>query len=180
MNIKMTFATLSLILASSASAQTVFTGPSGSLNIGSPIIMVGRSALGNCPRIDMATLPLTPAFTPVFSPVPMGPALPMLPVNPMIPGAPMMPTPAPVMPGRRAPSMPVIASLSALNAVKLSAPSKEDAPAKNVIAAREKLDKMFDGKTQPVVDREDESGPVRSSRHVSLPENDLEKEIGAY
>lgn len=181
MNIKMTFATLSLILASSASAQTVFTGPSGSLNIGSPIIVVGRAALGNCPKVELTPLGLTPtAFTPAFSPVPMGPSLPMLPVNPIIPNGPMMPMPAPVMPGRSTPVMPVVASLSALNAVKLSAPAKEDAPAKDVIAAREKLDKMFDGKSQPVVEREDQSGPVRSSRHVSLPENDLEREIGAY
>ena len=180
MNIKMTLATLSLILASSASAQTVFTGPSGNVNIGSPIILVGRSALGNCPKVELTPLGLTPtAFTPVFTPVPMGPSLPMLPINPVIPNGPMMPLPAPVMPGRRAPSMPVVASLSALNSVKLSAPAKEDAPAKDVLAAREKLDKMFDGKGEPV-EREDRSGPVRSSRHVSLPENDLEKEIGAY
>lgn len=179
MNIKMTFAILSLTLASTASAQTVFSGPSGNVNIGSPVILVGRSALGNCPKVELTPLALTPAFTPVFSPVPMGPSLPMLPINPILPNGPMLPMPAPVMPGRSTPVMPVVASLSALNSVKLSAPAKEGAPAKDVLAAREKLDKMFDGKGEPV-EREDRSGPVRSSRHVSLPENDLEKEIGAY
>ena len=68
---------------------------------------------------------------------------------------------------------------SALRA-QLSAPSK-DGSAKDAAASREKLDNLFDGRKQPSEKgASDDRGPVRSDRHQSLPEHDLESEIGAY
>jgi hypothetical protein len=59
--------------------------------------------------------------------------------------------------------------------VKLAAPAK-DGSAKDSAPARENLDNLFDGRSQP----SEKSSPVRSDRHQSLPEQDLESEIGAY
>ncbi|MBI4060391.1 MAG: hypothetical protein HY403_03070 [Elusimicrobia bacterium] len=47
-----------------------------------------------------------------------------------------------------------------------------DASSKDAVDARQKLDDLFDGRKQP-------SEAVRSGRHMSLPEHDLESEIGA-
>ncbi|MDD5302589.1 MAG: hypothetical protein PHS14_05705, partial [Elusimicrobia bacterium] len=59
--------------------------------------------------------------------------------------------------------------------VKLAAPAKDDS-AKDSAAARENLDNLFDGRNRP----SEKNSPVRSDRHQSLPEHDLESEIGAY
>jgi hypothetical protein len=62
---------------------------------------------------------------------------------------------------------------------QLSAPAK-DGSAKDSTAARgEKLDGLFDGRRKPS-EKSDDLSPVRSDRHQSLPEQDLESEIGAY
>jgi hypothetical protein len=176
MNIKTTLAILSLTFASAASARTYnLSAPRGTMNLGLPMI-IGRVT---GPRIDL-TSASAPLFTRTLTLLPMGPAIPAIPLIPVMPGTPVLP----VVP--QGPSMPFLPRRSiipilfasaapALNVNLLSAPSKDSTPAKDVIASHKKLDEVFDGRKQP-----EESGPVRSGRYVSLPENDLEKEIGAY
>ena len=135
---------------------------------------------------SIRTLSAAPALAPALTLLPMGPSLPGIPVTPIMPGSPILPIvpQGPIMPfSPRRSVMPIVSAPAAraLNVNLLSAPSQDSTPANDVIASREKLDGIFDGRKQPVEKSEaDESGPVRSGRHVSLPENDLEKEIGAY
>jgi hypothetical protein len=179
MNKTIFFAALSL--ASSAAAQTMdVVAPRGVVNTG---IVIVREI--TAPRVELGAMLVSPVLTPAFKPMPMGPSLPVLPVVPVIPGTPVMPiinpaNPIPYVPRRSVTPVVAAGHAPALN-VLLSAPSKESNPAKDAIASREKLDGIFDGRKQPAVrPDEDERGPVRTGRHVSLPENDLEREIGAY
>jgi hypothetical protein len=177
MNIKMILAILSLTFASAASASTYnFSAPRGTVNLGLPMIIRRVTS----PRIDL-TPSADPALVLALTLLPMGPTLPVIPVIPVMPGTPVIP---------RGPNMPFLPRRSiipilfdsvapALNVKLRSAPSKDSTPAQDIISSPEKLAEVFDGRKQPV-EKSNESGPVRSGRHISLPENDLEKEIGAY
>jgi len=182
MNTKITtFVTLSLILAGSASAQviSILPGGRGGLYIPStPSTVPGP--LGNVPRLYLPGPLLTPTVALTLAPVPFGIAIPMLPISPMMPTHEILPAPraVPVPLPKISPNMPI--QYAALRGAALSAPSKDAAaPSDAAIASRAKLEKLFDGRTS-AEKAEDDLGPVRPGRHVSLPENDLEKEIGAY
>ncbi len=176
MNTKFKFALLPLILAASASAQvSILPGGRGNLYIGNAINLPGPAAnVVISPRISLPAPLLSPTVALTLSPAPLAgtaviPALPVaLPVS--------LPSALPAM-RLNAQSVAVPAALIARFA---PAGAKDEAPVKDKIAQREKLDNIFDGRRQPVKPGEDELGPVRSGRHVSLPENDLEREIGAY
>ena len=119
---------------------------------------------------------LVPALVPAQVPVQIpAPALPILPITPVVPNLPKSVIPEHMWNFAMHDNV-TLPYPSALR-VQLSAPSKDAA------APREKLDNLFDGRReaprQPN-EKQDDLGPVRSDRHQSLPENDLEKEIGAY
>lgn len=176
MNTKLTLVLLTLILAASASAQvTILPGGRGNLYIGNGINLPGPTAnVVISPRISLPAPLLSPTVALTLAPAPLAgtAVIPALPVA--LPAA----LPAGV------PSMRVSAQSVAVPAALIArfapASTKDETPAKDKIAQREKLDNLFDGRKQPVKPGEDEFGPVRSGRHVSLPENDLEREIGAY
>lgn len=178
MNTKFTRALLPLILAASASAQvSILPGGRGNLYIGNGINLPGPAAnVVISPRISLPAPLLSPTVALTLAPAPLAGTA----VIPVLPVALPVALPAP----SAAPAQPLIAQSvvipGALIARFASATAKEDAPVKDKIAQREKLDNLFDGRRQPVKPGEDEFGPVRSGRHVSLPENDLEREIGAY
>ncbi len=176
MNTKTIFVLLSTILATSASAQvSILPGGRGNLYIGNPTTLPGPAAnIVISPRINLPAPLLTPSVVMSLSPVLTAAAIPA------------MPAALPVMPAAAIPSARIIAEREnvaipypALRA-QFAAPSKEVNPAKDAVANREKLENLFDGRRRPVRNAEDELGPVRSDRHHSLPENDLEREIGAY
>lgn len=159
MKIKMmTFvSTLTLILATSVSAQVISILPGGRGNpyIGTPTTVPNSmSNIVISPRINLPAPLLAPSVAPTLSPVPMAAAISI------------MPTP------RIMPIMPIRYSA---HRVQLAASTKD------VVAAPEKRDDIFDGRKQPDgKNASDDLDPVRSDRRQSLPENDLEKEIGAY
>ena len=176
MNTKFGLTLLSLILASSASAQmsTILPGGRGNIYIGNAINLPGPSAnIVISPRISLPAPLLSPSVALTLAPVPMA-AYAVIPVLPIA-------LPAAVPAYRITAQRENIAIPGALIAHFASAPSKDATPAKDAIASREKLNNLFDGRKQPAEKSPvDEFGPVRSDRHHSLPENDLEKEIGAY
>jgi hypothetical protein len=185
MNTKITtFVTLALLLAVSASAQvvTILPGGRGNIYIGTPSNLPGPAAnIVISPRISLPAPLLTPAVAMTLAPVPMAAAIPVLPVAlpsaiPLMPIALPSPLPSDIVYHVAERAMP-----RALQA-HFAAPAKDAASPKDVIAARERLDNAFDGSKLPNETRipADERGPVRSDRHHSLPENDLEREIGAY
>ena len=179
MNIKTTtclFA-LTLTLAASASAQvtSILPGGRGNLYIGTQATLPGPVPnIVISPRINLPAPLLTPTVALNLAPVPMAAAIPVLPVA--------LPSAVPAI--RVTASRENVALPGALQA-RFSAPSKETAQTKEVAAARElneqreQLENLFDGRRAPK-GTDDEFGPVRSGRHVSLPEHDLESEIGAY
>ena len=161
---KMIFVSLSLVLAGSASAQvtSILPGGRGNLYIGTGVNLPGPAAnIVISPRINLPAPLLTPAVAFTLAPVPMAAALPALPVA--LPVA--MPQSA-IVAERENVTMPY----PALRAQFGSA-------SKDAVAPREKLDNLFDGR-KPVKNASDDL--VRSDRHQSLPEQDLESEIGAY
>lgn len=175
MNTKMMtlLSTLSLILATSASAQvtSILPGGRGNLYIGTPMNLPGPAAnIVISPRINLPAPLLTPVSPMMLAPVPAS----------MMEAALARPVALPVIvtPMSRvtAERENVAVSNRALRA-QLSAPAQGDAPAapKEIAAEREKLENLFDGRRRPA-----EKSPVRSDRHQSLPEQDLESEIGAY
>ncbi len=176
MNTKMmTFvSTLTLILATSASAQmiSILPGGRGNLYIGTPTTLPGPvGGILISPRISLPAPLLTPALSVTLAPAPV--------VIPVIPATPVMPTlPISAIPEHRwklaAHENIALPYPTALRA-QFAAPSQGDS-AKDSAAAREKLENLFDGSK----DRSEKSSPVRSDRHQSLPEHDLESEIGAY
>ena len=153
-NKMMTFVTLAVFLACSASAQmtTILPGGRGNLYIGTPMTLPGPvSNIVISPRINLPA-PLTPLFALTLAPVPAAASIPVLPVS----------------------------LLGALREIRFAAPPRT-APSKDIVAAREKLENIFDGRRQPSEKNASEDlSPVRSGRRHNLPENDLEKEIGAY
>ncbi len=154
---KTTIVSFTLLLAGSASAQivSILPGGRGNIYIGTPTNLPGPlSNIVISPRISLPAPLLTPTVALTLSPVPMASAFPALPIA--------LPTVALPYPALRA---------------QFAAPAKDGA-AKDVVASREKLENLFDGSKKNGAD--DERGPVRSGRHVSLPEHDLENEIGAY
>ncbi len=172
MNIKMTFVSLSLVLAGTASAQvSILPGGRGNMYIGTPSILPGP--MGNAvisPRINLPAPLLSPSVALTLAPVPMAAAIPVLAVT----------LPAAIIPMNHivAERENVTIPFPALRA-QFAAPAK-DGSAKDSAASREKLENLFDGRRQPAEKASDDLGPVRSDRHQSLPENDLEREIGAY
>lgn len=168
---KMIFVSLSLVLAGSASAQVVnhLPGGRGNLYIGTGVNLPGpASNIVISPRINLPAPLLTPTVAFTLAPVPMAAALPTLPVA--------LPIAVPqhaIVAERENVTMPY-PSLRA----QFGSASKDAAAPKDVVAPREKLDNLFDGRKKSTVN--DDLGPVRSDRHQSLPEQDLESEIGAY
>ena len=190
MNTKITtfVSTLTLILATSASAQmiSILPGGRGNLYIGTPTTLPGPlSNISISPRITLPAPLLAPSIVVTLAPAPVpaqipvqipAPALPILPVTPVVPNLPKSVIPEHMwnFAMHDNVTMPYPSALRA----QLSAPSK-DGSAKDAAASREKLDNLFDGRKQPS-EKTDDLGPVRSDRHQSLPEHDLESEIGAY
>lgn len=182
MNTKMTtfVSTLALILATSASAQVV----SGSIVTAVPLSL--PSPLPNVTPLILPAPSISPAVALTLAPALSAPAIPVMPILPATPVARVVPI-MPVLPTNPAarghnalPIMPVTQPKAipfSMMRDHLLAASK-DAADKDAVAAA-KLDSLFDGST-PAEKTADEKDPVRSDRHHSLPENDLEKEIGAY
>lgn len=182
MNIKMTVVLLSSLFAVSASAQmtTILPGGRGNLYIGTPTTLPGPAAnIAISPRISLPAPLLSPSIALTLTPVPMTAAIPVLPMAlPSAIPAHVVALPSP-LPADIVYHV-TLAAPRALQQMHLAAPATGDAPAKDVAAARENLDKVFDGRKQPAEKGANDFGAVRSDRHQSLPENDLEKEIGAY
>lgn len=154
MNTMMTF-TLTLILAGSASAQTlILPGGRGNFYIGTPANLPGPMAnIVISPRINLPAPILTPTVVLTLAPA-------ALPLNR-------------VLAERENVSVPFPALSAHFAAPATDGKTKDDA------AAREKLDNLFDGRKPAEKLSDDERGPVRPSRHVGLPEHELENEIGA-
>ncbi len=157
MKTKMTFVSLALILACSASAQmtAILPGGRGNLYIGTPMTLPGpMSSFAINQRIRLPSPLLNPSVALAPAPVPMTTATPIL----------------------------LVTIPRAFQATRFASPAQDAAAAKDsVAAARETLDTVFDGRKQrKEKSSSDDLGPVRPDRHHSLPENDLEKEIGAY
>ena len=161
---------LALILASSVSAQVVLPGGRGNIYIGTPMTLPGPTAnIVISPRISLPAPLLSPTIALTLAPVPvaLAAAIPVLPIALPVAAIPQ----SRIIAERENIAIPFPALRAGLTA---SAPAKE-VPAKDVIASREVLDNLFDNAR-----KSDERGPVRSGRHISLPEHDLESEIGAY
>jgi len=171
MNIKTIFVSFSLVLAGSASAQvtSILPGGRGNLYIGTGVNLPGpMSNIVISPRINLPAPLLTPTVAFTLAPAPLAAAIPVLPVA--------LPVAVPqhaIVAERENVTMPYPALRAQFGA------ASKDAPAKDTVASREKLENMFDGRRQPS-EKNDDLGPVRSDRHQSLPEHDLESEIGAY
>lgn len=184
MNIKMTLILLTTILATSASAQVnILPGGRGNIYIGTPMNLPSPAAnIAISPRISLPAPLLTPTVALTLSPVMVAAAIPVLPVA--LPSAiPVMPVSLPSPHAEEhvyeVKALKMAQPLALMHSINLSAPVKDSTPAKSVAAAGEKLDGLFDGRKDEKTGT-DESGPVRTDRRQSLPENDLEKEIGAY
>ncbi len=167
-----------LVLSSPASAQVAsqLPGGRGSLYIGSAISLPGPAAgVVINPRISLPAPLLTPAIA-VF---PAPASIPALPVSEVA----AKPLALPAAHAATALALPSAIPPAALTLQLGAASTGDSAPVtKEQLAQRERLDGLFDGARLPADRREraDERGPIRSGRHVSLPENDLEREIGAY
>lgn len=176
MNTKMKsflLSTFAVILATSASAQvtSILPGGRGNLYIGTPMNLPGPAAnIVISPRINLPAPLLTPVSPMLLAPVPAS----------MMEAALVRPVALPVvvvaLDHAAAQRVSAANSNRALRA-NLSAPSAaaKDITPKELPADREKLENLFDGRRQPA-----EKSPVRSDRRQSLPEQDLESEIGAY
>lgn len=124
------------------------------------------------PLVGFVPCPLNRDVTPML-PVPMSGRFSIIPI---LPGTPI------AVPYRETPVMPLSPLPKALRSPMLAAvakayvPTKDAAPVKNADGARAKLDEMFDGMRS----LEPARGVVTPERRIGLPEQDLEKEIGAY
>lgn len=173
--------TLALILATSASAQmiSILPGGRGNLYIGTPTTLPGPAGnLVISPRINLPSPLLAPSVAMTLAPAPVPAAVPVLPVTPVvvIPALPVSVLPEHMWNLSAHENVPL--PYPALR-VKLAAPAKDGSAAQDPKASRESrenLDNIFDGR-KPL---EKSDSPVRSDRHQSLPEHDLESEIGAY
>jgi len=152
------------VLAGSAAAQqmTILPGALGATRV-------------HCPGpVILQPMVLAPKIGHLAMPIPVLPVNPLLPVPRIMPVAPEI---MPMMPARPVlPIMPV--RYAALNAA-LAAPAQAG-PAKP--DGDGKLGELFDGRpAEPVKSAVDNRpAPVRPSRRITLPESDLEAEIGAY
>lgn len=170
--------TLALILAASASAQviSILPGGRGSLSIGAPTTLSGPlGGIAISPRINLSAPLLSPsiALTPAPVPMLMAAAVSVLPLSPAMPALPVS-----MIPEHRW-------NLEVRENAALPYPALRvqfAAPAKDAAASREKLENLFDGRNKKPAEKSasDDLDPVRSDRHQSLPERDLESEIGAY
>lgn len=164
---KTIFVSLSLALAGTASAQvtSILPGGRGNLYIGTGVNLPGpMSNIVISPRINLPAPLLTPTVAFTLAPVPMAAAIPVLPIA--------LPTAIPhhsIVAERENVTMPYPALRAQFGAAS-----------KDAAAPREKLDNLFDGRKPGEKGVNDDLGPVRSDRHQSLPEHDLESEIGAY
>lgn len=171
-----------LVLSAPASAQVVsnIPGSRGSIIVGTGVNLPGP--IGSAvitPRISLPAPVLTPALTILPAPV-VAYEIPVLPATEIVAIKPLaLPAKQPAMPV----ALPSAIPPSALT-LHLAAASKAEAPVppvtKEQLAQRERLDDLFDGRGGDRRERADQRGPIRSGRHVSLPENELEREIGAY
>jgi len=170
--------TFALILATSASAQviSILPGGRGNLFVGTPANLPGPLAgVVITPMLTLSASALTPVLAQAPAPVPAqipSPAIPVIPAMPSFPALPMSKIPEHMW--NLSAHGSVALPYAALRA-NLSAPAK-DAAAQQPANSRENLDNLFDGNKE----RSEKSSPVRSDRHQSLPEQDLESEIGAY
>ncbi|UPT74187.1 MAG: hypothetical protein M0D55_20635 [Elusimicrobiota bacterium] len=172
-----------LVLATPASAQVVtnLPGGRGSIYIGNPVNLPGPLSGGVIsPRISLPAPLLTPTVAVTLAPaLSASVAISPLPVSEAIVARPLaLPNAYPAIPA----SLPSAIHPSALT-LQLGAASKADSSAvKDPIVQRERADELFDGSRRSADRKEQEiaRGPIRTGRHVSLPENDLEREIGAY
>lgn len=152
-------ALLPVLFAGAAAAQMTAYAPVQSVRV-------------TIPLVGFVPCPLNRDVTPML-PVPMSGRFSIIPV---LPGTPIM------TPRREMPVMPLSPLPKALRSPMLAAaavayvPAKNVSPAKDAIGARAKLDEMFDG----VLPVEPARGVVTPERRIGLPEQDLEKEIGAY
>lgn len=165
---------LPAVLAGSAAAQAVRILPSGP-GIGAPIYFPGPVTGPTAQiKIELPSPRLNPGLTVTLAPVVMGvfPALPM----PMIPDRPIIPAIRPIAVRENVahPLAPILPGLKA----QLSEVDKKNDWKKEI------GDGLFDGRLiperKPVVEPSDRPAPVRPGRQISLPEADLEREIGAY
>ena len=150
---------LPVLFAGAAAAQMTAYAPVHSVRV-------------TIPLVGIVPCPLNRDVTPML-PVP---AYGRFSIIPVLPGAPIMPA------QRELPVMPISVRPNALRSPLLAAaavayvPGKNVAPAKDERVARAKLDELFDG----VRDLEPAKGVVTPERRIGLPEQDLEREIGAY
>ena len=183
MNTKTTvLSTFALILATSASAQvtSILPGGRGNLYIGTAINLPGPVPnIVISPRISLPAPLLAPSIALTAAapaPVPAQLPVPVIPV-PVVPTIPALPISAiPEHMWKLSAHEGVEIPYPALRA-QLSAPAKDGTSKDSTAARGEKLDGLFDGRRQPA---EKSDSVVRSDRHQSLPEQDLESEIGAY
>lgn len=171
-----------LVLSAPASAQVVsnLPGSRGSIYIGSAVNLPGPvTNTVIAPRISLPAPALTPALTILPAPV-VSHEIPLLPATEIVAIKPL------ALPAKQ-PAMPVVlpsAIPPAALTLQLGAASKSEKALPPVtpeqLAQRERLDDLFDGRGADRRERADQRGPIRSGRHVSLPENELEREIGAY
>lgn len=165
-----------LALCAGASAQTIagLPGGAGNLYVGQPATLPSPFSIPTIsPRLILPSPSLAPALTAATLTPTISAAIVALPASRK-----SMPVAVPVLPktfpGAVAP---------ALAGLKFSAASTGDSARTD--AERRKLDESFDGRPEDdksAVDaRPTRRKPAASGgRHVSLPERDLESEIGAY
>lgn len=168
-----------LLLAPAASAQvtTILPGGQGNLLIGTPTNLPGplvNPVIDS--RISLPAPLLTPAITVSYAPT-MTPVLAAAVVS-----LPAMrkdvPAIVPFMPKANFPGHPVALAMTTL---KAAATPEKPGDAKTA----QKLDERFDGRQTAKKDAVELPGsrdvnPINRGRHYSLPEQDLEAEIGAY
>lgn len=168
-----------LLLAAPASAQVRLILPGGSNPyIGAPVTLPGPAINPLAwMRIELPAPRLNPGLTVSLAPTPsaavaiMG-VFPILPI-PMIPSRPVVPVIRPTASRENVahPLAPILPGLGAQFAAADSA-----AVPKNDDWKKDLGEGLFDGRFVP--SRKPE--PVRPSERMTLPEIDLEKEIGAY
>lgn len=170
---------LPALLAAPAVAQVRVVLPGGNNPyIGAPAYLPGPAVTPlNNMRIDLPAPSLNPGLAISLAPTPnaavaiMG-VFPVLPI-PMIPSRPIVPVIRPEATRENVahPLAPILPGLGAQFAANDRTVNGEP-----VKVRRDALDNLFDGGRKPAP----QPSPVRPSRRVTLPESDLEHEIGAY
>jgi len=165
---------LPAILAGSAAAQMRMVLPGGSNPyIGAPISLPGPiSAPISGMKIELPAPRLNPSVSITLAPTPLAAVaimgvFPVLPI-PMIPSRPVVPAVRPAA-SRENVAHPLAPILPGLGAQFAAAEAKND-------WRKELGEGLFDGRLIPAR----KPAPVRAGHNISLPERDLEIEIGAY